>query len=104
MYNSYMLHLFNSINATKNHFVVEEDPKDDCSKYDGILHIHRPVCCNKKCPGCGGVQGKCAQLTDKEGKILGPSECCGKRIEDSGITCGMNGHQAPCVLPDKNDL
>ena len=82
------------------HFVVDEDSKDDCLKYDGKLHIHRPVCCNKKCQGCGGVQRKCAQLTDKEGKILGPNECCGRRIEDSGITCGMNGRKAPCVLPE----
>jgi len=76
----------------------EKDPKDDCSKYDGISHIKRSVCCNKKCPGCGGVQGDCGKLTDKDGQILGASECCGKRIEDSGITCGVNGRKAPCVL------
>ena len=87
------------MNVTKTNFVVEEDPKDDCSKFDGISHKSRAVCCNKECQKCGGVQGNCGELTDKEGKVLGGSQCCGKRIEKSGITCGKNGSKAPCKLP-----
>ena len=68
-------------------------------KFDGILHKHRAVCCNKKCQKCGGVGGKCDQLTDKDGNVLGKSQCCGLRIEDSGITCGKDGSKAPCKLP-----
>ena len=79
--------------------IAEEDPKDDCSKYyNGILHKHRSVCCNKKCQKCGGVQGKCGELTDKKGKVLGRNQCCGKKIEDSGKACGRDGRKAPCVL------
>jgi len=77
----------------------EEAPKDDCSRFDGILHKHRAVCCNKKCQRCGGVGGNCAKLKDKEGNVLGVDQCCGKRIEDSGTTCGKNGRKAPCKLP-----
>ena len=94
-----MSHQFNSINVTKTNFIVEEAPKDDCSKFDGILHKHRAVCCNKKCQKCGGVQGKCGKLTDEEGNVLGKDQCCGKRIEESGITCGSDGSKAPCKLP-----
>ena len=83
----------------KTNFVVEEIPKDDCSKFNGILHKHRAVCCNKECKKCGGVQGRCAKLTDKEGKVLGSRQCCGKKIENSGITCGSDGSNAPCKLP-----
>jgi len=77
----------------------EEDSKDDCSKFDGIRHKHRAVCCNKKCKTCGAVKGKCGELKDDEGKVLGNSQCCGKRIDDSGITCGSDGSNAPCKLP-----
>ena len=96
-----VFHPLHSKNAKfiKTYFLVEEDPKDDCSKFDGISHKHRAVCCNKECLKCGGVQGKCGELTDKEGKVLGRSQCCGKRIEKSGITCGKNGSKAPCKLP-----
>ena len=57
------------------------------------------MCCNKKCQKCGGVQGKCGELTDEEGKVLGRNQCCGKRIEETGITCGRYGSKAPCKLP-----
>ena len=57
------------------------------------------MCCNKECQKCGGVGGKCAELTGKNGKRLGSSQCCGKRIENSGNTCGMDGRKAPCKLP-----
>ena len=30
------------------------------------------------------VKGKCGELKDEEGKVLGNSQCCGKRIDDSG--------------------
>jgi len=76
----------------------EKDPEDECSKFDGILHKHRAVCCNKKCQKCGGVEGKCGELTDEEGKVLGNSQCCGKRIEETGVTCGSDGSKAPCKL------
>merc|ERR1712212_1069987 len=77
---------------------VEKDPKDVCLKYNGILHKHRDVCCNKKCEKWGGVQGNCGKLTDKKGKVLGSNQCCGKRIEESGKACGRDGRKAPCKL------
>ena len=93
------LNTFNCHNVNKAHYVVEEEPKDDCSKYDGLLHKNRAVCCNKKCKKCGGVQGNCGKLTDEEGKRLGSSQCCGWKIENTGITCGTDGSNAPCKLP-----
>ena len=89
--------------AFKTLSIVEETPKDVCKNYNGIPHKKRPVCCDKECPECGGKNWKklCkGEGTDKSGKELGNTKCCGWRIEKQGEACGKNGRKAPCKLEE----
>ena len=91
---------FNYIYAIRMLYIVEEKSEDVCLKYNGILHESKGLCCNKNCPKCGGKG--CATFTNKSGQILGKNQCCSKRIEKRGKTCGPDGSKAPCKLPSNN--
>ena len=91
---------FNYIYAICLLYIVEEKSEDVCLKYNGILHESKGLCCNKNCPKCGGKG--CATFTNKSGQILGKNQCCSKRIEKRGKTCGPDGSKAPCKLPSNN--
>ena len=69
--------------------------QETCRAFDGIPYGKfsiRPVCCNKNCPKCGGLN--CDKFTDASGKILGRSECCAMPIMRKGNLCGSD--KAPC--------
>ena len=84
--------------------------KESCDSFDGIPHYRKfsskPVCCNKKCPRCGGKG--CNKLTDSDGKKLGRRQCCGMNILNQGKICGQqqeNAGNAPCKVALKgNDV
>ena len=70
---------------------------DVCLKYNGILNSKNNVCCNEKCPKCGGTG--CANYSDDSGKKLGTGQCCSRRISNGKKTCGSDGNKkAPCKL------
>ena len=72
--------------------------QDACEKFNGIFGIRsgKEVCCNKKCPQCGGKN--CAKWKDDMGKKLGSNQCCKWKIIKRGKKCGSDGGKAPCML------
>ena len=72
--------------------------QDACEKFNGIFGIRsgKEVCCNKKCPQCGGKN--CAKWKDDIGKKLGSNQCCKWKIIKRGKKCGSDGGKAPCML------
>jgi len=72
--------------------------QDACEKFNGIFGIRsdKAVCCNKKCPQCGG--NGCAKWKDDKGKKLGSNQCCKWKIIRRGKKCSSDGGEAPCML------
>ena len=75
--------------------------KDVCLQYDGIppANVSQTpwVCCNKKCPRCGG--DGCSNQMDASGNKLEAIECCIWENLSKGKTCGSDGTNAPCKIP-----
>ena len=72
--------------------------QDACAKFNGIFgdRFGTPVCCNKKCPKCGGKN--CGKWKDDKGKKFGNDQCCRWKIRKQGKKCGSKGQEAPCKL------
>ena len=77
----------------------EQEEQDVCLAHGGKPNRDRKptVCCNKKCPKCGG-QG-CGKQKDASGKKLKISDCCVGKILEKGKTCRSGRKNAPCKLP-----
>ena len=76
---------------------ISELLDDVCPKYNGILNSKKNVCCNEKCPKCGGR--RCAQYSDDSGNKLGAGKCCPRKILNGRKICGSRGNKkAPCKL------